>query len=320
MECLQNDPRAEWAVFCDPRPAAAEALREEFAATAAVETDFAASIARHGIDAVVLCSPNGLHFEQTCAALDAGLHVLCEKPLAVNREHIEEIIRRTRTGNRIVLIAHQRRYKTASTTARRELTERGELYGRVRQVHIYTCEGWSQGILGTWRDDPAQNLGYCGDSGIHQIDMLRYLTGCEPRRLYAVGDKRDRRVQIVTRILAEFDGGMSLSAHYVGDAHHWREDVTLHCDRGDILLRSEQVDPRPNAPILNVRTDLLRCFGNVCEPVPDMLPDNDPASALLDAIETRRLTATPPEIALPIFQWNAAVARSLEADDWVDVA
>lgn len=318
-DALRNDPRAEWRVFCDPRPAAAEAFRDAYAPRAAVETDFAASLERRDLDAVILCSPNAQHFEQACLALDHRLHVLCEKPLAVRRDHIEELVRRTRAGDRIVSIAHQRRYKAAYTTARRELTVRGDDYGRPREVHIYTCEGWSQGIVGTWRDDPTQNLGYCGDSGIHQIDVVRFLTGCEPRRLYAVGDRRDRRVQIVTRILAEFDGGLSLAAHYVGDAHHWREDVHVHCERGDLLMRSEQADPRPGAPILNVNCSLLRCRENVCAPIADMLPENDPATALLDAIERGTPTVSPPEIALPIFLWNEAVAKSLEIDDWVNV-
>ncbi|MGC3969388.1 MAG: hypothetical protein QM775_19115 [Pirellulales bacterium] len=106
-------------------------------------------------------------------------------------------------------------------------------------------------------------------------------------------------MQIVTRILAEFDDGLSLSAHCVGDAHHWREDVHLHGERGDILLRSEQARSRAGAPVLHVNCTLLRCRENVCEPVPNMAPDSDPATALVDAILGGRPIVSPPEIALP---------------------
>jgi len=301
---LRSDSRARWVAFCDPRPGAAAALAAECGSTAAVETDFATALARCECDAVVLCSPNAQHYEQTCAALDRGLHVLCEKPLAVRREHIDDVIARSAASGRIVSIAHQRRYKSPYVTARRELTARAEHYGCVQQIHISTCENWAQNIAGTWRDDPTQNLGYCGDAGIHQIDVAYYLTGRRARRLYAVGDRRGTNVQIVTRILAELEGDIGLSAHYVGDAHHWREDMHFHCERADLLVRNEQ---------------LFRAVDGRSEPVADLEPDGDPLTGLVDAILSGRPTVSPPEIALPIYAWNAAVARSLAAGGWVDV-
>ena len=286
---LKDDPRVDWRVFVDARPEAAAALRDVYAPQAAAATDFAAALAEQPLDAVILCSPNAL---------------LCEKPLAVRREHIEEVVRRAAASGRIVSIAHQRRYMAPYRTARRELTERAEFYGAVRQVHVYTCEAWGQSIAGTWRDDPTQNLGYCGDSGIHQIDVVHFLTGRSARRLYAVGERRGTHVQIVTRILAEFEGDIGLAAHYVGDAHHWHEDIHLHCERADLLLRGEQ---------------LFRACDNRVEPVADLLPGGHPATSFLDAVASGRPTVSPPEIALPIFQWNAAVARSLECGAWVAV-
>jgi predicted dehydrogenase len=302
---LRGNPRACWTCLCDPRPGAAAALAAEFEPAAAGAPDFAAALARHACDAVVLCSPNAEHYEQTCRALERGLHVLCEKPLAVRREHIDDLCARASAAGRIVSIAHQRRYKSAYVTARRELSAAAELYGPVRQVHIFTCEHWAQNIAGTWRDDPAQNLGYCGDAGIHQIDVTYFLTGRHARRLYAVGDRRETHVQIVTRILAELEGGIGLSAHYVGDAHHWREDMHFHCERADLVIRNEQ---------------LFRAVDGKCEPVADLEPDGDPLTGFVDAILAGRPTVSPPEIARPIYAWNEAVARSLAAGGWVDVA
>jgi predicted dehydrogenase len=301
---LRNDPRARWVALCDPRREAAAALAGRLEPAAAIETEFAAALARHACDAVVLCSPNAQHYDQTCAALDRGLHVLCEKPLAVRREHIDDIVARTAASGRIVSIAHQRRYKAAYTTARRELSTRPEVYGAVRQVHIFTCENWAQNIAGTWRNDPTQNLGYCGDAGIHQVDVAYFLTGRQARRLYAVGDRRGTNVQIVTRILAELEGGVGLSAHYVGDANHWREDMHFHCERADLLIRNDQ---------------LFRATEGRCEPVVDLEPDGDPLTGFVDAILAGRSTVSPPAIARPIYAWNAAVADSLAAGGWVDV-
>ncbi|MBL9093290.1 MAG: Gfo/Idh/MocA family oxidoreductase [Planctomycetaceae bacterium] len=303
-ECLKNDARRRWAVFCDPRREAAEAFRAEYGPQAAVETDFLRALDDHRLDGVLLCSPNALHYEQVCAALERGLHVMCEKPLAVRRDHIEDLTRRAHASGKIVSIAHQRRYKAAYATALRELTASADVYGPVRQVHVFTCEHWSHSIAGTWRNDPTQNLGYCGDAGIHQIDVVHYLTGRKAERLYAVGETRGTQVQVVTRILAEFAGGIGLAAHYVGDAHHYREDIHLHCERADLLLRTEQ---------------LLRAKQNQVEPIADMLPENNPASAFVDAVLAGKQTISPVEIALPIFAWNEAVKKSLTTDGWVDV-
>jgi predicted dehydrogenase len=301
---LRDDRRARWVAFCDPRSASAAGFAAEFEPTAAVETDFAAALERHACDGVVLCSPNAQHYEQTVAALERGLHVLCEKPLAVRREHIDDLVARAATAGRIVSIAHQRRYKSAYVTARRELAARTERYGAVRQVHVFTCENWGRTIAGTWRDDPTQNLGYCGDAGIHQVDVAYFLTGRQARRLYAVGDRRGTNVQIVTRILAELEGDIGLSAHYVGDAHHWREDMHFHCERADLLIRNEQ---------------LFRAVDGRCEPVVDLEPDGDPATAFIEAVISGKPTVSPPEIARPIHAWNDAVARSLSGQGWVDV-
>src|SRR5687767_268236 len=74
---LRNDPRADWRIFCDRNLDAARSFRDAFAPAAEAMTDFATAIGSQSLDAVVLCSPNALHHEQTCAALERGLHVLC---------------------------------------------------------------------------------------------------------------------------------------------------------------------------------------------------------------------------------------------------
>jgi predicted dehydrogenase len=301
---LRHDPRVDWQVVCDPRPEAAESFRNEFATTAKIETDFAAALDRHSLDAVILCTPNAQHYPQSCAALDRGLHVLCEKPLALRREEIDDLIVRTAASGKIVSVAHQRRYLGAYRTARRELTERAELYGPIHAVQLNLCENWSQNIVGTWRDDPTQNLGYFGDAGIHLIDVVHFVSGLQAEQLYAVSDRRGRNVEVTTRALIRWSGGVDGSAQFIGDAHHFREDIHFHSRAADLLIRDGRV---------------LRCCDGRCEPIADPMPDGNPTTAWLDAIESGRPTVSPPEVARPILAWNQAVMASLRTDDWVDV-
>ncbi len=303
-EALRGDGRVDWRFVCDPNLAAARSFGEAFAPAAEACTDFTTALARHPLDAVILCSPNALHYEQTIAALGQGLHVLCEKPLALRREHIDDIIHRSAQANRIVSVAHQRRYWSPYVTLRRELLERTDIYGRVRLVHLFLCENWSQTIVGTWRDDPSQNLGYFGDAGIHLIDVLDFVAGLRARRLYAVSDRRNRRVEIATRVVAELTDGVELSANFIGDAGHFREELNFHGERADLLLRDG---------------NLLRCRDGRVEPLTDLEPNSNPAPAFIDAVLANRPTVSPPEVAIPILGWNTAVMESIRRRDWVDV-
>ncbi len=300
-ERLRSDPRARIAVLCDPSAEAAQALRQALELDAAVETNLDAALSRHELQAVVIASPTLLHYEQVCRAFDLGLDVLCEKPLAGRREEIVDLIaRRDRCGRRLA-VSYQRRYKSPYLTARRELTERADWYGPLEEVHVFVCERWQQTIRGTWRDDPRVGAGYFGDAGSHQIDVMNFITGQRPEKVWAQSDRRGSRVEIVTRAVARLTGGAGLMAHFVGNANHWSEDIHFHCRDADLLLRREQ---------------LFRAKQNQLEPILDLLPESSPNRAFLDTILDGADILAPAEAALPMFDWTAAVLRAIETGEW----
>lgn len=293
---LAAEPRAEIRLCYDPSHSAAKSLAADFAPTAAVEADEAAAFRHDDLDAVILCSPTLKHYEQVCRALDCGWHVLCEKPLTPSRDEILDLVERHAWSGRILSIAHQRRYKTAYATARRELNERADRYGPLQSIHVFVCERWQQTITGTWRDDPRVGAGYFGDAGIHQIDVMHFITGHHAKSLFAASNRWGSQVEIVTRVVAELTGGVGLSAHFVGNSNHYREDMHFHCRDADLLLRNEEV---------------YRAQGNQVERITDLVPDSNPDRGFLDAIESGQPTVSPPEIALPIHDWTQAVLRSV---------
>lgn len=307
---LRADDRVQLAFLADAHSQAATTLRDECAPRAAVgDGDCAALIERHPVDAIVICSPTRLHFEQASAALERGVDVLCEKPLTPERATIVELASRSRELGRVFSVSYQRRYMAAYRTARRELSENTAWYGALSEIHVFVCERWRQTIQGTWRDDPALGAGYFGDAGSHQIDIVHFVTGQSARRVLAFSDRRENRVEIVTRAIAEFDDGVMLVAHFVGDAHHWREEITFHCRDADLLLRSEKFfDPH-----------LFRAKNNVLEPISDLMPDSNPDRAFIDAVLSRTPTASPPECALATHNWTEGVLRSARIGGWIDL-
>jgi predicted dehydrogenase len=309
---LADDGRAEIAVCCDPHRESAAALRDSLAPGAGVETDERVAFDQYQLDGAVICSPTTRHHDQASLALERGIHVLCEKPIASDRPQILDLIERQKRSGRVLSVAHQRRYMSTYATARRELTERAGFYGPLRQIHVFVCERWMQTIAGTWRDDPAVGAGYFGDAGIHQIDIIHFLTGRTAERVFAVSDRRSSRVEIVTAVLADLSGGVRLVAHFVGDANHWREDIHFHCDHGDLLLRNE-ADPRLRDG------HIYRTQENKIERITDMEPDSSPDANFVDAMLGLRPTLSPPEIALPIYDWTQAVLASAREGRWMQV-
>lgn len=303
-ERLVADGRAEIVVCCDPHLANAQQLQAQFAPRAAVEEEALPALDRHELDAVVICSPTLSHYEQVCLALERGMHVLCEKPLAPERDQILDLMARQQTAQRVLSVSYQRRYKAAYRTARRELLERPDFYGPLQQVHVFACERWRQTIAGTWRDDPGVAFGYFGDAGTHQIDVACYITGCLPRAVLAHSDRRGCRVEVVTQVTARLSQGVGLSAHYVGDANHWREDIHFHCRDADLLLRSEQ---------------LSRCRENVVEPITDLVRASNPDEALLDEILLGIPSASRAADALPVHDWTEAILQSLREKTWIEL-
>jgi predicted dehydrogenase len=303
-EILRDDGRVEIAVCCDPSLEAAQRLRDELAPSAAVESDVSRSLSDRKLEAAVICSPTPAHHEHCCLAFELGLDVLCEKPLASRREDIVDLITRSNRSGRLLAVSYQRRYRAPYATARRELTDRADWYGPLKQVHVYVCERWQQTIHGTWRDDPRVGSGYFGDAGSHQIDVVNFITGEGPSSVYAQSEQRGSRVEITTQVMARLTNGAGLFAHFVGDANHWREDIYFHCRDADLLLRNEK---------------LYRAKENQVEEIVDLVPENTPDRAFVDALLDGTPIVSPPEIALPMHDWTEGVLKSCRGRRWVDL-
>ncbi len=123
--------------------AAVADVSEERAVRAAAEygvektyTDSVRLIADPDIDAVVISVPNALHAELAVASLEAGKHVLLEKPMAMNAAEAEHILAAQQSSGMTLMIGHQMRWKAPIAAARRYIEE-----GRLGKVY-YVKAGW----------------------------------------------------------------------------------------------------------------------------------------------------------------------------------
>ncbi|MBF0705943.1 Gfo/Idh/MocA family oxidoreductase [Alkalihalobacillus hwajinpoensis] len=130
------------------------------------------------IDAVSVCTPNYLHAPISIAALKAGKHVLCEKPMATSRADAEEMIEAARTSGKKLMIAHNQRFVPSHAKARDILAsgEIGKVYSFRTAFGHPGPEGWSVDGKDSWFFEKEKAfIGAMGDLGVHKTDLIRYL-------------------------------------------------------------------------------------------------------------------------------------------------
>ncbi|MEV6401870.1 MULTISPECIES: Gfo/Idh/MocA family protein [Streptomyces] len=149
---------------------------------ATTETDWRALIARDDVDLVDICTPGDSHAEIALAALAAGKHVLCEKPLANTVEEAETMTRAAETafatGGQLAMVGFNYRRVPATALARRMVAE-GRL-GRLRHVRVTYLQDWLNDpeFPLTWRlRKERAGSGSLGDLGAHIVDLAQHLVG-----------------------------------------------------------------------------------------------------------------------------------------------
>ncbi|MGY0070947.1 Gfo/Idh/MocA family protein [Streptomyces sp. QTS137] len=170
----------ELAVVCgrDATAVRAAADRHGWADT---ETDWRALVERDDVDLVDICTPGDSHAEIALAALAAGKHVLCEKPLAntvAEAEAMAEAAERARRQGRLAMVGFNYRRVPATALARRMVAE--DRIGTLRHVRVTYLQDWlvDPAFPLTWRLRREQaGSGSLGDLGAHIVDLAQYLAG-----------------------------------------------------------------------------------------------------------------------------------------------
>ncbi|MEV2194117.1 Gfo/Idh/MocA family oxidoreductase [Streptomyces phaeochromogenes] len=148
---------------------------------AAAETDWRALISREDVDVVDICTPGDSHAEIAVAALAAGKHVLCEKPLANTVEEAEAMAEAARAAaerGQVAMVGFNYRRVPATSLARKMVAE-GRL-GTLRHVRVTYLQDWlvDREFPLTWRlRKETAGSGALGDLGAHIVDLAQYVAG-----------------------------------------------------------------------------------------------------------------------------------------------
>ncbi|MFT3811591.1 MAG: Gfo/Idh/MocA family oxidoreductase [Micropepsaceae bacterium] len=148
-----------------------------------------ANSAKLGLDAVVIVKPNFLHAEQAAAALKAGLHVICDKPLCTNGEDARHLA--ALTGDRVFGLTYA--YSGYAALQRAAALVAGGHLGTLRLVTGEFTQDWlaldaeKGASMAAWRTDPARSgpSGAVADIGTHLFHMSSFVTGGHPEAVSA---------------------------------------------------------------------------------------------------------------------------------------
>ncbi|MPM31734.1 hypothetical protein SDC9_78291 [bioreactor metagenome] len=260
------DGQIELVAGCFSRdPAKSQAAgRELFLDPARVYPDYDAMFARETalpederIDFVSIVTPNAQHFPVAMAALEAGFHVVCDKPMTLNVAEAEALAAKVRETGLLFCLTHNYTAYPMIAQAKAMIAE-GQL-GKVRKVLAEYPQGWLAAPIdaagnkqAAWRTDPAQagGLGCYGDIGSHAENLAEYVTGlkiadlCADLHTFVPG----RRLDDDGSVLVRFDNGARgvITASQIAVGEENALSLRVYGEKGGLEWRQEE----PNTLVL----------------------------------------------------------------------
>lgn len=170
-----------------------------------VVADYDALVASDAVDLVYNGLPPAGHAHWTIAALEAGKHVLCEKPFAMNAEEARAMVAAAERAGRHLIEAYHYRFHPLFARVL-ELVDSGRI-GAVREIDARFNVA-IRAMAGEIRYDPALGGGAMMDLGCYCVHWARSVVGAEPEVLSALADRHESGVDVAMRAVLEFPGGV----------------------------------------------------------------------------------------------------------------
>jgi predicted dehydrogenase len=232
--------------------ASAAAWFLERAYTSYEEMAVAEAAEENGIDFVIIATPNDLHFPVARTFLAAGIHVVCDKPLALTLAEGEELARLVAGGTALFALTYTYTGYPAVRQAR-EMVRSGQL-GELRKVMVEYTQDWLMEPLekhgnkqAEWRTDPARaGLSGCvGDIGTHAANLLEFVSDCQIEELcadlsaFVTGRRLDDDANVLLRLRGGAKGTLVCSQVACGEEN--RLSLRIYGSRA--ALEWHQHDP-----------------------------------------------------------------------------
>ena len=248
LPALKSHPQAETVTICDILQDRAEEMAKKYDIPN-VSTEYLEVIEKGDLDALFVVTPDDTHHGITMAALDAGLHVMCEKPLAHNAGQAREMYEKAEAMGAKHMTFFSFRWPSHYRYLK-ELIDEGYI-GRCFDFHItlFTDDGRGGGY--SWRYDRNHGNGMLSEYGAHMIDQARWLIGDIAKvnahlRMFldrpgldgGALDPTNDSVLMAIEFENDAQGSMQLSSlAYLGTSG-WDQCITIHGESGTLEAKA----------------------------------------------------------------------------------
>jgi predicted dehydrogenase len=206
-----------------------------------------------GIDAVSIVTPNHLHHAMCVPFLEAGIHVICDKPMTTTLAEAEDLVRRVKeTG--LVFVVTQNNTGYPMVRHAREMVKNAEL-GKLRIVQVSYAQEFLTTLIestglkqATWRTDPAQAgaTATLGDIGVHAFNLASFITGLELEAVAADLQTfvSGRRLDDNAHVLLRYANGVRgmLWASQTAPGNNNRLKIEVYGEKGSVMWCGETPD------------------------------------------------------------------------------
>jgi predicted dehydrogenase len=196
------------------------------------------------MDAVLICSPHTLHYQQAADSIHHGCHVLIEKPMACSLIEAEQLIDLAKKANKVLQVSYQRHFEPAFLYIR-EAISNGKI-GKLTSITASLYQDWNRLTTGSWRQNPAlSGGGMLMDSGSHIVDVLLWTTGLKPLDLESKIENHQTPVELDSFTTIRFENNVVAGLNIVGNAPCWHETYVFCGENGAIFYDNGKIVLRP---------------------------------------------------------------------------
>lgn len=240
LNAVLQSQEVEYSGFVEVSDSIAEAQAQRYGLDrASIFRSLEEALATVGADGVIDVTPPQFHPQVSMTALDAGIPVLSEKPLADTLESASAIVRKANETGVLHMVAQNRRYSIPAQTLKQVIDS-----GRMGSIAAVSVEFYKAPHFGGFRE--AMPYPLIIDMAIHHFDMMRYFLGSDAETIFGRSwnppwswYKGDASASLVLDfgIPVSYDGSWCSTGVETAWNGHWR----FECENGVILMRDEQV-------------------------------------------------------------------------------
>ncbi len=168
-------------------------------------TDWRELLKIDSLDAVIVALTNDQHHAAAIAALEAGKHVMCEKPLGINIRECDEIIAAAEAAGKVLQIGHEMRFQRLYGQMKSMIDG-----GDIGDLQLMWCREFRGPMRPGWRSSEALTGGTIVEKNVHHIDLFNWMMATKPVRVSAHGGTNvltDREILDNAQVLIEYEGG-----------------------------------------------------------------------------------------------------------------